>query len=172
MTYFSVLLVLTYLPLLLLKAYLLPFYVHICLYVCTRIKYVPSAFRGQKKMLGVLELELQRVVSCHVGAGNGALVFYKNSQCLNHWAISPTSLLLLLLIDKIMPYVFTILFCFVLFSWTRWNWKWVAVSCLRVWQSLYLLCWQHSSQGRQQWTHLCSHSLRFSVCLTFQNSWP
>ena len=34
------------------------------------INFMPGARRGQKEVLGSLELELQMVVSCHVVAGN------------------------------------------------------------------------------------------------------
>ena len=40
-----------------------------------RTMYVPSAHEGQRWALDPLELKLQAVVSCHVGAGNGTLVF-------------------------------------------------------------------------------------------------
>ena len=39
-----------------------------CMYVCTPC--ACSAHGGQKKVLGVMELELQVVMSCSVGAGN------------------------------------------------------------------------------------------------------
>ena len=35
-------------------------------YLCTT--YIPGAFRDQKMLTDALELELQTVVSCHVGA--------------------------------------------------------------------------------------------------------
>jgi len=41
---------------------------YVCLYVC-----VPPVYRvygNPKRTLGPLELELQMVVNCHVGAGN------------------------------------------------------------------------------------------------------
>lgn len=43
--------------------------------------YVPLKARG--KLLGLLALELQMVVSHHVGAGNWTWALYKNSQFLN-----------------------------------------------------------------------------------------
>lgn len=42
------------------------FCLHVCL--CTRI--ILGTTGGQKKVLDLLELEIQRVGSCHVGAGN------------------------------------------------------------------------------------------------------
>jgi hypothetical protein len=41
---------------------------------------------SQKRALGLLALELQMVVSCHVGAGDRTWV-----HDLNHWATSPSS---------------------------------------------------------------------------------
>lgn len=38
------------------------------------------------------ELELQTVVSCHVGTGHWSWVFWQSSQYLNCWAISPVCL--------------------------------------------------------------------------------
>lgn len=35
---------------------------------------------GQKRTLGPLELEIQVVVSCHVGASNQTLILCKSSQ--------------------------------------------------------------------------------------------
>lgn len=45
--------------------------------------YVPGTFGGggQKRPLGPLELELQKVLSCAVGAGNKAWVLCKSSGC-------------------------------------------------------------------------------------------
>lgn len=40
---------------------------------------MPGAYRGQKRVLELLELELEMVVSHHVGAGN--LLLWKNSKC-------------------------------------------------------------------------------------------
>ena len=42
---------------------------------------VPVACRGQKRALDPSELELQVVVSCHVGAGNGTQVLCKSNGC-------------------------------------------------------------------------------------------
>lgn len=36
---------------------------------------------GQKRASGPLELEVQAVVSCHVGASNQTLILCKSSQC-------------------------------------------------------------------------------------------
>jgi hypothetical protein len=41
-----------------------------CMYRHLYTTFAPSAYRGQKKVLGPLELELQIVVSHHVGAWN------------------------------------------------------------------------------------------------------
>jgi hypothetical protein len=43
--------------------------------------WVPGAHRGQKKGLGLLNLELQKVVSHHVGTGIGTQTLCENSQC-------------------------------------------------------------------------------------------
>ena len=40
-----------------------------------------SAPGGQKQVSNSLELELQMVVSCHVGAGNLTQVLWKMNQC-------------------------------------------------------------------------------------------
>lgn len=42
--------------------------IFVCMYTCA--PQVSIALRGQEKVLGPLELDLQMVVSCHVGAGN------------------------------------------------------------------------------------------------------
>lgn len=47
-------------------------YTHVCLY---------SAHRGQKRVLDLLELELQTVVNCLIGAGNQTPVL-ENSLCI------------------------------------------------------------------------------------------
>lgn len=44
------------------------FYTHVCLY---------SAHRGRKRVLDLLELELQTVVNCSIGAGNQTPVIWK-----------------------------------------------------------------------------------------------
>lgn len=41
---------------------------------------VPAAYRGQKRVSDLLELQLQMIMNHHVGAGN---------QIPNHWAMSP-----------------------------------------------------------------------------------
>lgn len=51
--------------------------VGICLHAC-------SAWRGQKKASDSLELELQTIVSCHVGARNQTLILCKSNCALNH----------------------------------------------------------------------------------------
>lgn len=43
---------------------------YVCMYVCMCTSYMPGAQRGQKKVLGLLELELETVVNCHVGTRN------------------------------------------------------------------------------------------------------
>lgn len=58
------------------------FYVYVylaCMYPC--VTRVCSAHGGQERAVGALDLELQPAVSCHVSAGNGTWVFWKNSQC-------------------------------------------------------------------------------------------
>lgn len=40
-----------------------------CLHGCLFIVYMPSAIKSQKRTLNSLVLELQVVVSCHVGIG-------------------------------------------------------------------------------------------------------
>ena len=57
------------------------FYMHecFCMYIC--VPYIcVIAFGGQKRV-GPLELELQMVVSYHVGAENQTWVFCKSSKC-------------------------------------------------------------------------------------------
>lgn len=44
-----------------------------CIYVCTTC--VPDACRGHKRALSFLELELQKAVNPHAGAGNQTQVF-------------------------------------------------------------------------------------------------
>lgn len=41
---------------------------------------VPGVYRGQKWALETIKLELQRVMSHHVAAGNQILLFHKSSQ--------------------------------------------------------------------------------------------
>lgn len=50
-----------------------------CVGLCTT--YMSGALRGQKRTLNLLGLELQTVLSHHMGAGNLTLVLWKNSQC-------------------------------------------------------------------------------------------
>lgn len=76
-----------------------------CLYLGTMCI---SASGGQKRALNPLELELQTIVSCHVGTGNGALVLCKSnkwSQEQNH-LFSPRvfSLILKVLSPNILPW--------------------------------------------------------------------
>lgn len=47
------------------------FYTHVCLY---------SAHRGRKRVLDLLELELQAVVNCSIGAGNQTPVIWKTAS--------------------------------------------------------------------------------------------
>ena len=54
------------------------FYLHICLGTTC----LPAFLSGQKQVSDILELELQVVVGHHLGAGNRALVLWKNSQLL------------------------------------------------------------------------------------------
>ena len=53
-----------------------------CIYVC--VLQMCIAFRGPKRVLNLLGLELQAVVSHHVGAGNRACPFVKALRALNH----------------------------------------------------------------------------------------
>ena len=43
-----------------------------CLHVYKHTTHLPSTRRGQKVVSNALELELQKVVSCHVRAGTGS----------------------------------------------------------------------------------------------------
>lgn len=43
--------------------------------------YMPDACRGQKRMLSLLEMELQMTVSCHEGSGNQIQLLCENSKC-------------------------------------------------------------------------------------------
>ena len=52
-----------------------------CRYVCMCPMHMFGGLRGQKKAWDSLELELQMLVSCHVGAGNQTWILWKNSQC-------------------------------------------------------------------------------------------
>ena len=52
-------------------------------------------YGGQKKALDPLGLELQTVVSYHVGAGNPTQILWKGISALNHQAISLDSCLYL-----------------------------------------------------------------------------
>lgn len=49
-----------------------------CMYRHLYTTFAPSAYRGQKKVLGPLELELQIVMSCRVRAGNQTQVLCKS----------------------------------------------------------------------------------------------
>lgn len=56
-------------------------YVHECFaYVCMCTACMPDALRGQNSLYH-LELDLQMVVSHHVGAGNQIQVFCKSNKC-------------------------------------------------------------------------------------------
>lgn len=52
----------------------------ICLY-CVYPMCVSDAYGGQKAALDHLELEIQTIVKCHVGAENQTWVLCKNRQC-------------------------------------------------------------------------------------------
>jgi hypothetical protein len=58
-----------------------------------------------RKELYLLGLELQMVVSCHVGAGNWTLVLCKNSKCSHHGAFSPAPMYRA--VDCHCPYAYT-----------------------------------------------------------------
>jgi hypothetical protein len=47
----------------------------------TVLAIIMSPHRGQKRASGPLELELQMIVSCCVGAKNQTQVLYRNSKC-------------------------------------------------------------------------------------------
>ena len=49
--------------------------------VCLHVYLMYAVLIDQKRALDLLELDLQRVVSCFVGAGNQTLVLYKSNQC-------------------------------------------------------------------------------------------
>lgn len=66
----------------------------LCEFMCT-CEY--SAPRGQERVLGFLEMELQRVVSFCVGAGNWTLVLCKSLTAIS----SPTTWLLAFLEEKV-----------------------------------------------------------------------
>ena len=61
------------------------FFFSVCVCVCAWFYvYVLSAcsiLRSQKRASDLLELELQMVVSLHMGAGNQIHVLWKGSQC-------------------------------------------------------------------------------------------
>ena len=68
------------------KVYLFLFCVNecfACMYVCVPHKCL-AAPGGQKKALVPLELELEMIVNCCVGAGNQIWVFCKNCKCRYH----------------------------------------------------------------------------------------
>jgi hypothetical protein len=66
-----------------------------CVDFCWHVPCIYSAHGDQKRELDPLELEIQTIVSYHVGAGNQIQVLSKNSQCsklLSHLS-SPDSML-------------------------------------------------------------------------------
>lgn len=48
---------------------------------CISVFHMPGTCEGQKRVSVVLDLELQMVISCHLGAGNWTWVHCKNSKC-------------------------------------------------------------------------------------------
>lgn len=48
-------------------------------YMCTTC--IPCAYRGQKRALESLNLELQTAMSCHAGTRNPTWILCENSQC-------------------------------------------------------------------------------------------
>jgi nuclear pore complex protein Nup62 len=58
----------------------------LCVYICVCMCLVPLEARRGPQIPP--ELELEMVVSHHVGAGNWTQVLWKSSFALNHWAIS------------------------------------------------------------------------------------
>lgn len=59
---------------------------YICVHVC-----VPCTCGGHKRVLSLLELEFQRVVSYHVDAENSPRSYERPGGVINHGAISPAS---------------------------------------------------------------------------------
>lgn len=59
---------------------------YICVHVC-----VPRTCGGHKRVLSLLELEFQRVVSYHVDAENSPRSYERPGGVINHGAISPAS---------------------------------------------------------------------------------
>lgn len=54
----------------------LHFYVYVCGAECMYMHHMPAgACKGQKKVLDLLDLELQAVAGCHVGPGNQIWLF-------------------------------------------------------------------------------------------------
>jgi hypothetical protein len=51
------------------------------MYVCMCTRYMCDNHRGQKMFLDPLELELDMIMSHHVGSGNQTQVFGKTSKC-------------------------------------------------------------------------------------------
>lgn len=60
-----------------------------CFPACMCITFLPAAHTGQKRVPGPLRIELQTIVSHHVGVGNRTCVICKNSQCSSQ--LSPLS---------------------------------------------------------------------------------
>lgn len=58
----------------------------LCVCMCTIC--MPDACRGQRRASDSLGLELQKIMSCHMGPGNWACVFWKSRWTLNYLAIS------------------------------------------------------------------------------------
>ena len=52
-----------------------------CISVLLTCRSMPHTHEARRQILGSLGLELQMVVSHHVGAGKGPQVFCKSSQC-------------------------------------------------------------------------------------------
>jgi hypothetical protein len=52
-----------------------------CLYVCIHTTCMSGACGGQKQKPGPLEMELQMIVSHHVGARNQTWVLSKSNKC-------------------------------------------------------------------------------------------
>lgn len=64
---------------------LILFYVYRCLPGCVPCLY---SARGVPRAPDALELELQMVTNCLVGAGTAACILWKSSQCLICWAVA------------------------------------------------------------------------------------
>lgn len=103
-----------------------------CLHVCLYVMCMPSTFRGQKRVSGLLELELQMVMNCYVGE-NQTWVAGKAASVPNCWAISPVPELTLFKLNYLLKEVesHSLLLLLILVAlthtskecWSYWSWK-------------------------------------------------